>query len=160
MSTMMMSVLATVGFFGLPPNDESAGTMKQSDCREMKSKDCCTWSMVTVGKHLERRWKCVETSKPPMPEKVRVEVKPEDRQPGDDWGYKTVGKHVEKAYYRMVDAPKETQSTDCSKVASKGDCNYGMFTVGKNLVRKSLCRQNGDLMMCGEKPGECAVCLR
>lgn len=160
MSTMMMSVLAAVGFFGLPSNDGIVGTMKQADCREMKSKDCCTWSMVTVGKHLERRWQCVETSKTPMPERVRIEVKSEERQPGDDWGYKTVGKHLEKAYYRWVDTPKDTMSTGCSKFASKEDCNYGMFTVGKHLVRKSVCPQNGDQVLCGKMPGDCGMCTR
>lgn len=152
MSTMMITLLAAFG--------SNLFTQSDGDCKPgMRDKSCCTWSMATVGKHYERRWQCVEP-KAPMPSKVRIEVKSEDRQPGDDEGFKTVGKHLEKAYYRWVDAPKETASTDCSKASAKKDCDFGMFTEGKQLVRKSICKQNGERVMCGEKAGECDVCLK
>lgn len=147
MSTMMIALLA-------------AFTQADGCCAPSKNVDasCCTTAMVTVGKHYERRTVCVHPEA--TPGKVRVEVKPEDRQPGDDEGYKTVGKHQEKAWYRWVDAPKMAADSDCSKASSKESCSYGVFPAGKQLVRKSFCEHGGERMKCGTMSGECDVCLK
>lgn len=152
MSAMMMALLTAFG--------ANLGAQADGCCAAEKKSDagCCTSSLVTVGKHYERRYHCVEP-KASTPTRVRIEVKPEDRKPGDDEGFKTVGKHLEKAYYRWVDAPQEVAGMDCTKAGSKEACSYGMFPVGKQLVRKSFCERNGERVMCGDKSGECAVCL-
>ncbi len=145
MSTMMIALLAAL-------------TQTDGCCAPKKTDaSCCTTAMVTVGKHYERQMVCVHPEA--TPSKVRVEVKPEDRQAGDDEGYKTVGKHQEKAWYRWVDAPREARAeSNCS--GSKKDCDYGYFNEGKQLVRKSFCAHDGQRVMCGEKAGECGTCMK
>jgi hypothetical protein len=118
--------------------------------------DCCEWKAFSDGKRTTLKRVCPEPQEAP---KLRIEVKPEDARPGDDWGFKTVGKTAVKTWYRYVDpppAPKPT--TDCSK--SKDDCNYGYFLQGKQSQRRSFCEHDGARVFCGPKPGECQTCLK
>lgn len=142
MSTMMIALLA-------------AFTQADGCCAPKQDVGCCTESVATVGKHTERRVVCV---KPSISGKVQVEVKAEDRQPGDVEGTKTIGKHTEKAWYRWVDVPKPAEF-DCAKAASKDSCSVGVFTVDKQTVQKSFCVHGGERMFCGRGAGECASCL-
>jgi hypothetical protein len=143
MSTMMIALLAA-----FTPGDGCCAPKKTSDA------SCCATTVTTVGKHYERQMVCKHAT----PGKVQVEVKPEDRQPGDVEGIKTVGKHTEKAWYRWVDARKAVD-TDCAKAASKDSCPTGYFTLGKRLHLRSYCERGGERVLCGDKAGECDACL-
>ena len=153
MKQIMMSVLLTsglLGSFALP-------AMAQTESK--KSPDCCAWRYVTEGKRAVRRTWCVNEDAGKMPAPVRVEVKPEDRHPGDDWGLKIVGKRTERVYYREVPRSHEAAAnTDCEHAVSKDDCNASSFTVGKRTERRAFCDRNDHRVMCGDKGNECKVC--
>lgn len=155
MKQIMMSVLLTselLGSFGVP-------AMAQSDSK--KSSDCCTWGYVTQGKRAVRKTWCVNEDTGKMPTTMRVEVRPEDRQPGDDWGLKMVGKRTERVTYRDVPrTPEVVANTDCEQAKSKDDCNASFFTVGKRSERRAFCDRNDHRVMCGEKSGECSICVK
>lgn len=155
MKQIMMSVLLTSGLLG----SFAVPAMAQSDSK--KSSDCCTWGYVTEGKRAVRKTWCVSEDAGKMPATVRVEVKPEDRQPGDDWGLKIVGKRTERVYYREVPRTSEAAaSTDCEHAKSKDDCNASYFTVGKRSDRRAFCDREDHRMMCGEKSDECNICQK
>ena len=155
MKQIMMSVLLTsglLGSFALP-------AMAQTDSK--KTPDCCTWSYVTEGRRAVRKTTCVNDEAGKMPSTMRVEVKPEDRQSGDDWGLKIVGKRTERVYYREVPRPAQAAAnTDCEHAKSKDDCNASFFTVGKRSERKVFCDRNDTRVMCGDKQNECKVCQK
>ena len=155
MKQIMMSALLATGF----PNAFAGPALAQSGSG--KTPDCCAWGYVTEGKQSVRRIWCVNEEPAKMPTTMRIEVKPEDRQPGDGWGYKTVGKRTERVYYREVERkPEPAENTDCGHAKSKDDCNAGFFTVGKRTERRAFCDRNDHRVMCGKKVGECKLCRK
>lgn len=134
-------------------------TKKMEGCCEKKMKDeCCTWSTSSDGKRTFRKRHCVQEMKSGLPGTVRIEVKSEDRQPGDIEGFKTVGKNTVKVYYRDVERkPESVVDSNCS---SKDGCNYAYFTQGKRIERRSFCTHDNQQVMCGEKASECSSCLK
>jgi hypothetical protein len=129
---------------------------KMSGCCEQMKDECCTWTSVYDGKQTHKLHHCVQQSK--APGTVRIEVKPEDRKPGDIEGFKTVGKLTVQAYYRDVERKAEASAD--SNCASKDGCNASFVTEGKRIVRKSFCEHGGKQVLCGEKAGECSSCLK
>lgn len=176
MKTMTLSLLALVGMIGSSAMaqsepkktmDECCAKMK-GDCCSTKEDNCCmkkmegccdsmkdgccTWGYVTEGKRTVRRSFCVSEFR--LPNTIRIEVRPEDRQPGDVEGYKTVGKHTERAYYRDVERKSEaTSDSGCA-------CSSMYVTVGKHSERRDFCEHNGVRMTCGQGSGECATCQK
>ena len=128
---------------------------KMDGCCQTMKDECCTWNSVYDGKRTSIKHHCVQD--PKVSKTVRIEVKPEDRRPGDIEGWKTVGKRTERAYYRDVERKPETANSDCS---SKDGCNYSFVTVGKRTERRSFCEHNNQRVMCGDKAGECATCVK
>ena len=185
MNTIMMSAVTALGlfgFFGTPTSAQSdvkkamdeccakrtadccstkadnCCVKKMEGCCEKMKDECCTWSSSSDGKRTFRKHHCVQDEKSSKPGTVRIEVKPEDRQPGDIEGFKTVGKNTVKAYYRDVERkPEPVVNSDCS---SKDGCNYGYFTEGKRIERRSFCTHDNQRVMCGEKAGECSSCMK
>lgn len=175
MNSMIMSALAAfgiAGFFGAPSSadvQKSMGeccakriddccSMKPDNCCEKMKDECCTWTSVYDGKRTHRLNHCIQDEKFKAPGTVRIEVKPEDRRPGDIEGFKTVGKQTEKVWYRDVER-KAGPAVD-STCTSKDGCNYSFFTMGKRIERRSFCEQNYQRAMCGEKSGECGTCRK
>ena len=152
MNTILMSALATLGmtgFFGSPATAQSEVQKATDDCR--------TWTSVYDGKRTFKKYFCVEEEKPRVPDTVRIEVKPEDRQPGDIEGMKYVGKRTERVYFGDVERKGEPAAeAKCS--GSKDDCNYMFVTVGKHTERRSFCEHNNQRVICGDKAGECGTC--
>lgn len=119
--------------------------------------ECCTWTSVYDGKRTSIKHHCVQDQK--VANKVRIEVKAEDRQPGDIEGMKYVGKRTERAYFRDVEHKAEpVADTKCS--GSKDDCNYTFVTVGKHTERRFFCEHNNQQVLCGDKAGECNMCRK
>jgi len=164
MKTIMMSALAAVGFLafvGTPAMAQDTGK-KNDDCCTNKTEACCskadqggcTWSLALEGKRTIRKYHCVEDQKSAMPNAVRIEVKPEDRQAGDNQGFKYVGKRTETVYFRDVERKAEAGSeTACA-------CNSMFVTVGKHTERRSFCEHNNQQVLCGDKAGECNMCRK
>jgi hypothetical protein len=167
MKTIMMSALAAVGFLafvGTPAMAQDAGK-KNDDCCANKTEPCCgkadencTWSLTLEGKRTVRKYHCNEDAKAKMPNTVRIEVKPEDRQAGDIEGMKIVGKRTERVFFRDVERKTETANVDCS--GTKDACNYTFVTVGKRTQRRSFCEHNNQQVLCGDKAGECNTCRK
>jgi hypothetical protein len=175
MNAMIMSVLTAfgiAGFLGTPDlqkamdeccakrtesccntGPDNCCEKKMEGCCEKMKDECCTWTSVYDGKRTFKRHHCVQAGKTGT---VRVEVKPEDRKPGDIEGRKTVGKRTERVYYRDVDQKPAPES----KCASKDGCNFSFVTEGKRTVRQSYCEHGGRRVVCGEKAGECSSCLK
>ena len=152
MSTIMMSAftfLSLSGFFDSPATAQSE-VQKATD-------DCHTWTSVYDGKRSFKKYFCVEDEQPRMPDTVRIEVKAEDRQPGDIEGMKYVGKRTERVYFRDVERKAESAS-EAKCTGSKDGCNYMFITVGKHTERRSFCEHHNQRVMCGDKAGECGTC--
>lgn len=179
MNEMIMSALAAfgiAGFFGGSPLPDLQKAMdeccakrtedcctkkpdnccetKMSGCCEKMKDECCTWSTTYDGKRTHRLDHCVQAEK--APGTVRIEVKPEDRKPGDIEGFKTVGKRTERVWYRDVEQKPAAEST-CT---TKEGCNTAFFTEGKRIERRSFCEHGGRRAMCGDKAGECSTCAK
>ena len=159
MKTIMMSALAAIGLFTFigSPVVAQENAKKAVDCCASKTEvscgktdhDQCTWSMVYEGKRSFRKYQCHEDQKPQVPNTVRIEVKPEDRQAGDIEGMKYVGKRTERAYFREV--PVTTES-------AKGHvCSWRMVYEKKQVVKRDTCIVDGAEHAClGMDPaGEC-----
>ena len=177
--TSAFTLLSVAGFFGAAPQDakkamdeccatrtaeccstkaDNCCEKKMAGCCESMKDECCTWTSVYDGKRTSKRHHCVQDQKSGKAGTVRIEVKPEDRQPGDVEGFKTVGKRTERVYYRDVE--RKPQAAADSTCTSKEGCNYAFFTEGKRIERRSFCEHNGQRVMCGEKAGECATCVK
>lgn len=184
MNAMMMSALAAVGLFGflgtpafaqsdaqakdgccVKRSDDCCTTKpdnccikKMEGCCERMKDECCTWSTVLEGKRTVRKDRCVQDQKSASPSTVRIEVKPEDRQAGDDWGFRTVGKRTEKVAFRDIERkPETTAKAECT---SQDGCKDLFVTVGKHTERRSFCDHHGERRMCGEKAGDCSICRK
>jgi hypothetical protein len=174
--TSALTLLSVAGLFGTVPQDpkkamEDCCATRTADCCSTKAgnccekkmdgccdamrAECCTWTSVYDGKRTSIKFHCVQDRKSATT--VRIEVKPEDRRPGDIEGFKIVGKSTVKAYYRDVERQPEAANSECS---SKDGCNYSFVTVGKHTERRSFCEQNGQRVLCGDKAGECATCVK
>jgi len=174
--TSAFTLLSMAGLFGVVPQDtkkamDECCKAKTADCCSTKADnccekkmdgccdkmkhDCCPWTSVYDGKRSSLKHHCVQDQK--AAKTVRIEVKPEDRRPGDIEGFKTVGKRTERVYSRDVEMAPQTANSDCS---SKDGCNYSFVTVGKHTERRSFCEHNGQRVGCGEKAGECATCVK
>jgi len=179
MNAIMMSALmgfGIAGFFGAPDQADVKKAMdeccakrtddcctkkpdnccetKMAGCCEKMKDECCTWSTTYDGKRTQKLHHCVQAEK--APGTVRIEVKPEDRKPGDIEGFKTVGKRTERTYFRDVEAKPAAESS----CGSKDGCNASFVTEGKRIVRQSFCEHGGKHVKCGEKAGECSSCLK
>jgi hypothetical protein len=181
MNAMIMSALTALGiagFFGVAQSEpkkamdeccakraddccakkpDNCCETKIAGCCEKMKDECCTWSTTYDGKRTHRLNHCVQAEK--APGTVRIEVKPEDRKPGDIEGSKTMGKRTERVWYRDVERIADTSGeTSCS--SSKDDCNYTFVTVGKHTERRSFCEHHNQRVMCGDKAGECGTCRK
>jgi hypothetical protein len=174
--TSAFALLSVAGLFGFTPQEtkkamdeccktktaDSCSTKadnccekKMDGCCQTMKDECCTWTSVYDGKRTSIKHHCVQD--PKAANTVRIDVKPEDRRPGDIEGWKTVGKRSERTYYRDVEPAPVTANSDCG---SKDGCNYSFTTVGKHPERRSFCEHNGQRVTCGDKAGECATCVK
>jgi hypothetical protein len=175
MMTSAFTLLSVAGLFGLVPQDpkkamddccatktEDCCSTKAGNCCEKKmdgccdsmKDECCTWTSVYDGKRTSIKHHCLQDRN--SAKTVRIEVKAEDRRPGDIEGSKTVGKRTEKAYYRDV----ETKPAADSNCTTKDGCNYSFVTVGKHTERRSFCEHGGQHATCGEKADQCGSCMK
>lgn len=166
--TSAFTLLSMAGLFGVAPQDtkremNECCAARTADCCSTKADNCCetmkgercTWTSVYDGKRTSIKHQCVQDQKSAYT--VRIEVKPEDRQPGDSEGFKTVGKRTERVYYRDVERKPQTAAE--STCTTKEGCDVSFFTEGKRIERRSFCEHNGHRVICGEKAGECATCV-
>lgn len=173
--TSAFALLSVAGFFGVAPQDhrkamdeccrtrtadccstrsDNCCEKKMEGCCDRMKEECCTWTSVYDGKRTSIRRHCVQNQTSAAT--TRIEVKPEDRRPGDVEGFRTVGKRTERVYFRDVERQPGADST-CT---SREGCSTAYVTEGKRTELRSFCEREGQRVMCGEKAGECADCRK
>ncbi|HEX7897635.1 MAG TPA: hypothetical protein VF950_07725 [Planctomycetota bacterium] len=102
-----------------------------------------------------KRWNWVEKKVSEEPKTMLVEVAREERKEGDILGMKTVGKHMENAYFRRM--------PNAEPAVAKGHaCGMRATTVLKHVEFRHYCRVDGAEKPCPgmTEAGECLAVVK